>query len=435
MKSLLLAGLLLVCLVVVTGKKGKDIQDLKNKSVKKIHSNTHDRPGHSRNGRYHKRLRGSHLMLREGGLKSLHNDAWKDLPKKNKDCKTKKCGHKEFCLVNPQNGDEKCISRKQFKKGRRLFTQYHKEKEFLRQDRKHVTVSPVTKGDQLLKEAEHMKDVYDLVHDTKMESHHKHHKHLKNKSERKPELNHIEEGKTNSEECRPSEMYELRERLVGWFVMLHTESRQRHHMKNKDLEKKNPHLSISTHGDVFGAIDKKRANGMLGKDVKKHFLEMETKSKKVKRSTHNAMQIETETHHHCKCSKSAMWEFHKLDEESDHHLTHPELARMESLKREPCLKALFMSCDTDKDGLMSQGEWCCCMANTIPPCAEKKRLTDPAVWDVRCDKEGFFEREQCHEKTGYCWCVDLNGNEIHGTKQHGSAHCGKYDPNGHLFKA
>ena len=47
-------------------------------------------------------------------------------------------------------------------------------------------------------------------------------------------------------------------------------------------------------------------------------------------------------------------------------------------------------------------------------------------WKPRCDKEGYYEREQCHDKSGYCWCVDLNGHQIHGTKKYGSAHCGRF---------
>ena len=33
-------------------------------------------------------------------------------------------------------------------------------------------------------------------------------------------------------ECRPHEMYELRKRLTGYFVLIHTESRQKHHRMN-----------------------------------------------------------------------------------------------------------------------------------------------------------------------------------------------------------
>ncbi|XP_067303445.1 uncharacterized protein [Pseudorasbora parva] len=34
----------------------------------------------------------------------------------------------------------------------------------------------------------------------------------------------------------------------------------------------------------------------------------------------------------------------------------------------------------------------------------------------RCDKDGQYEREQCHGSTGYCWCVDSTGQERPGTQ-------------------
>jgi len=59
-----------------------------------------------------------------------------------------------------------------------------------------------------------------------------------------------------------------------------------------------------------------------------------------------------------------MWEFRKKDINGDSALSHEELSDMEQLKREPCLKPFIKSCDTDGDGSLSHGEWCCCMANT-----------------------------------------------------------------------
>ncbi|XP_065257208.1 nidogen-1 [Emys orbicularis] len=34
----------------------------------------------------------------------------------------------------------------------------------------------------------------------------------------------------------------------------------------------------------------------------------------------------------------------------------------------------------------------------------------------QCDEHGNYQPTQCHSSTGYCWCVDRNGNEIDGTR-------------------
>ncbi|XP_056419511.1 saxiphilin-like [Hyla sarda] len=34
----------------------------------------------------------------------------------------------------------------------------------------------------------------------------------------------------------------------------------------------------------------------------------------------------------------------------------------------------------------------------------------------QCDEKGNFSPQQCHGSTGYCWCVNVNGEEIAGTK-------------------
>ena len=45
----------------------------------------------------------------------------------------------------------------------------------------------------------------------------------------------------------------------------------------------------------------------------------------------------------------------------------------------------------------------------------------------QCTESGDYEAMQCHASTGYCWCVDENGEEIKGTKSgrgDGSPNCG-----------
>jgi hypothetical protein len=68
--------------------------------------------------------------------------------------------------------------------------------------------------------------------------------------------------------------------------------------------------------------------------------------------------------HQCKCSKSAMWEFRKQDANRDSILSPKEMEAFSANRREPCMAALLKSCDTDSDGAVTHGEWCCCMAYT-----------------------------------------------------------------------
>lgn len=380
----------------------KDMKDYRRPSANPYHH------GHKSG-----RLRGQHLQFKKHkkkglyDVKSVHDTNWMTAPI-SKNCK-KKCEHGEFCISNKHTGEEKCVNRKMFKEGRKLFRAFHKRKEALKGDMKGVDQKLEDMKKDLMT-AEHMRDVYDLMEHYKKEPISKP-KIMKHDMKVKPaeiiEAKSLKEAKSSSiDECRPREMYELKKRLTGYFVLLHTESRQKHHRMN--------HL------------------GKFGKHHD-HHKKGHKRMKRIKRSVHD-VAIETESHGHCKCSKSIMWEFHKQDTNDDGHLTHDELAQMEGNMREPCMKPLFKSCDKDYDGRLAHGEWCCCLADTIAPCAEKKRLSDKADWIPRCDKEGYYEREQCHDKSGYCWCVDLNGNMIPETKKYGSAHCGKYDPNGKLIK-
>merc|ERR1711931_98021 len=43
----------------------------------------------------------------------------------------------------------------------------------------------------------------------------------------------------------------------------------------------------------------------------------------------------------------------------------------------------------------------------------------------QCKDNGEFEETQCWQSTGYCWCVDKDGNEIAGTKIRGDPGCSK----------
>ncbi|KXJ12339.1 Equistatin [Exaiptasia diaphana] len=41
----------------------------------------------------------------------------------------------------------------------------------------------------------------------------------------------------------------------------------------------------------------------------------------------------------------------------------------------------------------------------------------------QCKENGEFEEKQCWGSTGYCWCVDKDGQEILGTKIRGDPDC------------
>ncbi|KAL4239297.1 Secreted protein acidic and rich in cysteine Ca binding region [Mactra antiquata] len=357
------------------------------------------------------RLRGSHLRLREGGVRSLH-DGWLKQPKETECVKTK-CRHEQICIANPKTGDEKCVDKGKLREGKRLFHTFHKE------EKAHSTMKDV--NPDLLKHeldtAEHMKDVYDLIKD--------YNKDLKS-SEKKIDLKKDFGNKkstsfaSSTNDCQAKQMYDLKRRLVGWSVLQHTESRMRHHrMKH---HKKFDYLKKSG-SRKFKKVPSKY--GILKKDNTKHDI--------VKRSTH-VDTVQTESHHKCKCSKSVMWEFRKQDQNRDGELNHDELSVLETNRMEPCLHPLFKSCDKNSDGILTHGEWCCCMADTIPPCFDKKRSADRKFYIPNCDREGYYRREQCLKDKSWCWCVDINGNEIIDTKRAGRAECGKYDPNGRLIK-
>ena len=45
------------------------------------------------------------------------------------------------------------------------------------------------------------------------------------------------------------------------------------------------------------------------------------------------------------------------------------------------------------------------------------------VFIPHCDSEGYYSKIQCHEKTKVCWCSNILGVEIPGTKTSGPPIC------------
>ncbi|TNN64780.1 H-2 class II histocompatibility antigen gamma chain [Liparis tanakae] len=46
----------------------------------------------------------------------------------------------------------------------------------------------------------------------------------------------------------------------------------------------------------------------------------------------------------------------------------------------------------------------------------------------QCDEQGDYKPVQCWSPTGYCWCVDLTGTPIEGTRMRGRPYCQTAQP-------
>ncbi|XP_048885687.1 testican-1 [Brienomyrus brachyistius] len=132
------------------------------------------------------------------------------------------------------------------------------------------------------------------------------------------------------------------------------------------------------------------------------------------------------------CKDSLGWMFNKLDMNYDLLLDPTELSAIYLDKQELCLKPLFNSCDSFKDGKLSNNEWCYCFQkpdglpcqnemNRIQSQGRRKSLIGAFI--PRCNEEGYFKPTQCHGSTGQCWCVDKYGNEIAGSRKQGNPSC------------
>ncbi|XP_022373190.1 testican-3 isoform X3 [Enhydra lutris kenyoni] len=132
------------------------------------------------------------------------------------------------------------------------------------------------------------------------------------------------------------------------------------------------------------------------------------------------------------CKDSLGWMFNRLDTNYDLLLDQSELGSIYLDKNEPCTKAFFNSCDTYKDSLISNNEWCYCFQRQQdPPCQTElsniqkrqgvKKLLGQYI--PLCDEDGYYKPTQCHGSVGQCWCVDRYGNEVMGSRTNGVADC------------
>ncbi|XP_030224533.1 testican-1 isoform X2 [Gadus morhua] len=132
------------------------------------------------------------------------------------------------------------------------------------------------------------------------------------------------------------------------------------------------------------------------------------------------------------CKDSLGWMFNKLDLNFDLLLDQSELSTLYLDKYELCMKPLFNSCDSFKDGKLSNNEWCYCFQKPEGmPCQNEKSKIQLqgrqksliGAYIPRCTEVGYFKPTQCHGSTGQCWCVDKYGNEIAGSRKQGNPSC------------
>ncbi|XP_075384125.1 testican-3 isoform X2 [Tenrec ecaudatus] len=134
------------------------------------------------------------------------------------------------------------------------------------------------------------------------------------------------------------------------------------------------------------------------------------------------------------CKDSLGWMFNRLDTNYDLLLDQSELGSIYLDKNEHCTKAFFNSCDTYKDSLISNNEWCYCFQRQQdPPCQTElsKMRKQQGVQKLRglyiplCDEDGYYKPTQCQGRIRQCWCVDRYGNEVTGSRTNGVADCAK----------
>ncbi|XP_048459837.1 testican-1 isoform X2 [Rhincodon typus] len=132
------------------------------------------------------------------------------------------------------------------------------------------------------------------------------------------------------------------------------------------------------------------------------------------------------------CKDSLGWIFNKLDMNYDLLLDQSELGAIYLDKYEQCIKPLFNSCDTFKDGKLSNNEWCYCFQRQggLPCQAEINKIQRQSrgkhllgAFIPRCNEDGYYKPIQCHSSSGQCWCADKYGNELAGSRREGTPIC------------
>ncbi|KAK1343076.1 hypothetical protein QTO34_015848 [Cnephaeus nilssonii] len=105
------------------------------------------------------------------------------------------------------------------------------------------------------------------------------------------------------------------------------------------------------------------------------------------------------------CKDSLGWMFNRLDTNYDLLLDQSELGSIYLDKNEQCTKAFFNSCDTYKDSLISNNEWCYCFQRQQdPPCQTElsniqKRQGIKKLLAIDFEISGDFASGDFHEWT------------------------------------
>jgi len=364
--------------------------------------NEFDKKGkHGHHGKGKGEAEGPHHKWNKKGKHHKKDKHGKFSPKKNMEWLKVKgdqacapsCKDGDVCIVGPIDAKPICVRFKDLKKSMKLFHKYQKKemkawRKFKKAKYHQVdldTAYPPTEEEKQnlleLKKA-HMMD----IDSQGWEMHEKKGKH--NKHHNMKEMTKSHQAKNSDEKaCTPDEFSQMRSRLSGWFHVLHGVD---HITKKADLSIKHFHKQSS--------VKKEMRQHMGGQ---------------------------------CVCSKSSMWYFMQLDKDGNDHLSDVEMSAMEHINTEPCVQPYLTQCDQDADGKLSSDEWCCCFAHVAPPCynrlSEIKKTQEAVTYVPRCDKEGYYMKEQCsgEKNDGFkCWCVDANGTELKGTNvEGGRAHC------------
>ncbi|KAK0411563.1 hypothetical protein QR680_005719 [Steinernema hermaphroditum] len=146
--------------------------------------------------------------------------------------------------------------------------------------------------------------------------------------------------------------------------------------------------------------------------------------------------------HRAVCRAEVLWMFTQWDGNNDGELSLRELYPLEADQREKCMKEFLDHCDTEPgtSSAITVDEWCDCYNwaenyEKEPACHAEQHNKDPhelGAFHPRCDVDGFYRPEQCHENE--CWCVDRYGREFDKSRVQGQLpDCAQYAS--HLTKA